>query len=64
VLTGREADVPRLIAGGLPAAQIATEMFLSRETVTTHVGSVLLELGARHRAQAVIAAYVSGFMTA
>ena len=64
MLTGREADVLRLIAGRLSEAQIAAEMFLSRETVKTHVSSVLLELGARDRTQAVIAAYESGFMTA
>ncbi|HZA03371.1 MAG TPA: LuxR C-terminal-related transcriptional regulator [Propionibacteriaceae bacterium] len=38
-------------------------MFLSRETVKTHLSSLLLKLGARDRTQAVIAAYDSGFVT-
>ena len=54
----------RLVAGGLSNAEIATELFLSLETVKTHVSSVLLKLGARDRTQAVITAYESGFMTA
>ncbi|MBY3555814.1 response regulator transcription factor [Modestobacter lapidis] len=61
-LTVREADVLRLVAGGLSNAEIAGQLHLSRETVKTHVSSVLLKLCARDRTQAVIAAYESGFM--
>jgi len=60
----RNADVLRLVAGALSNAEIADWLYLSRETVKTHVSGVLLELGARDRTQAVIAAYESGFMTA
>ena len=53
----------RLVAGGLSDAEIPAGLHLSRETVKTHVSSVLLQLGARDRTQAVIAACESGSMT-
>lgn len=61
-LTEREADVLRLMARGLSNAEIATELYVSQETVKTHVGNLLSKLTARHRTQAVIAAYESGFI--
>jgi DNA-binding NarL/FixJ family response regulator len=42
---------------------MADELFVSTETIKSHVGSVLLKLEARDRTQAVIAAYESGFVT-
>ncbi len=61
-LTAREADVLRQVAAGLSNTEIGARLFLSRETVKTHVSSVLVKLGARDRTQAVIAAYESGFL--
>ena len=62
-LTDREADVLRLMAKGLTNAEIAGELYVSLQTVKTHVGNVLAKLHARDRTQAVIFAYESGFIT-
>ncbi|HEY3501977.1 MAG TPA: response regulator transcription factor [Actinocatenispora sp.] len=62
-LTEREADVLRLMTRGRSNAEIATELYVSHETVKTHVGNVLAKLSARDRTQAVIAAYESGFVS-
>jgi DNA-binding NarL/FixJ family response regulator len=61
-LTQREADVLRLMAQGLSNGEIADRLFIGLQTVKTHVGNVLVKLGARDRTQAVIAAYESGFI--
>ncbi|KAB2345494.1 response regulator [Actinomadura rudentiformis] len=62
-LTEREADVLRLMAKGHSNAEIATELFVSPQTVKTHVGNLLGKLQARDRTQAVILAYETGFIT-
>jgi len=63
-LTSREQDVLRHVAQGLSNVEIADELFVSRETVKSHVTSILMKLDVRDRTQAVIAAYESGFIQA
>ncbi|MEU5992982.1 response regulator transcription factor [Spirillospora sp. NPDC047418] len=62
-LTEREGDVLRLMAKGRSNAEIAGDLFVSPQTVKTHVGNILGKLQARDRTQAVILAYETSFIT-
>jgi DNA-binding NarL/FixJ family response regulator len=50
------------MAKGLSNAEIGEELFVSPQTVKTHVGNLLAKMQARDRTQAVIFAYESGFL--
>lgn len=62
-LTAREQDALLLIARGLTNAEIAQEMFVSPETVKTHVSNILTKLGLRDRIAAAIWAHEHGIVS-
>jgi len=62
-LTEREADILRALAEGLSNAEIAARVWLSPETVKTHIKSILSKLEVRDRTQAVVWAYRTGFVS-
>lgn len=62
-LTEREREVMTLVASGLHSGDIAERLFLSPETVKSHVQNVLGKLGAHTRAHAVAIALVTGQIT-
>jgi DNA-binding NarL/FixJ family response regulator len=61
-LSERELEILSLVAGGLDSKEIARELFLSHETVRTHMAHALAKLGARSRAQAVAVAIRNGLI--
>jgi DNA-binding NarL/FixJ family response regulator len=61
-LTGREREMVALAADGRDNSAIAAQLMISPATVKTHIGRAMTKLGARDRAQLVIAAYESGLV--
>jgi LuxR family transcriptional regulator, maltose regulon positive regulatory protein len=52
-LTAREIDVLRRLAGSLSLGEIASELYLSPNTIKTHTSALYRKLGARSRSEAV-----------
>ena len=61
-LTPRQREVLLLIARGLSNSEIEVELGITRATCRSHITALLARLGARDRAQLVIAAYESGLI--
>lgn len=60
--TARESQVLQLIADGLVNREIGERLFLSEETVKSHVRHLLAKLQARSRAHAVAIGYRRGLI--
>jgi DNA-binding CsgD family transcriptional regulator len=63
-LTGRQAQVLRLLGEGLTNAEIARRLVVSARTVDSHVAAVLAKLGARNRRDALARAAEIGLLEA
>jgi DNA-binding CsgD family transcriptional regulator len=59
-LTNREQEIMTLVASGLRSEEMAEQLFLSPETVKTHVQHAMAKLGVHTRAHAVAIALVTG----
>ncbi|HEX6127523.1 MAG TPA: helix-turn-helix transcriptional regulator [Candidatus Limnocylindria bacterium] len=62
-LTPRETEILRLAAAGMSVAEIGRRLYLSPNTVKSHLSHLYAKLGARNRSQAIRAALHCGCLT-
>ncbi|GII76324.1 DNA-binding response regulator [Sphaerisporangium rufum] len=63
-LTPREAEILKLIAGGMSNQQIAGALFIGESTVKTHINHAFAKIGARGRSDATRYVYRHGLAEA
>ncbi len=61
-LSQRELEVLNLVAEGLSNREVAGRLFLSEETIRSHVKTTLRKMGKKHRLEAVLAALQAGLL--
>ncbi|MBD2465242.1 response regulator transcription factor [Oscillatoria sp. FACHB-1407] len=61
-LSSREREVLKLITEGASNPEIARRLYLSPNTIKTHVRSILNKLGVEHRLQAAVVALRHGLV--
>ena len=61
-LTRREREILALVAEGLSNGEIGARLFVSEDTVKTHVRGLLTKLGAANRAHAVAIGFRIGLL--
>ena len=61
-LSGREVEILRMIASGMPNLQIAQQLYLSPNSVKTYIRSAYRKIGATTRSQAVLWAVRHGLV--
>ena len=62
-LSGREREIIQLLADGLTGEEVAAQLFLSSETVKTHIRNATTKLEARNRVHAIAIALRDGLIT-
>jgi DNA-binding NarL/FixJ family response regulator len=63
-LTSRQTEILQMVADGIPAAQIAERLGMSRLTLRTHVQNILTRLGVHTKTEAVTVAIRHGKVSA
>lgn len=61
-LTPREHDILAAVARGRTNAEVAAELYVSVETVKTHLKALFAKSGSRHRTELVVRAYEAGLL--